>query len=368
MSINFTTKENTSILIIDDDNDLREVFEEILKRDGYKNVKGAATGEEAINILSTEFVQVVLIDLNLPDISGMDIISQHRAISPDTDYIIITGYGTVDSAIKAMQFEVFSYLEKPVSSEKLLLALEEVIEKNKLKMQNRKFLIDLEAANKEITFLTDLLINNVDDMNQSLLLTMVQIEKLNPTDEQKKVLRLFQQAIRKNARLTRNIKKMESIRLKNKADLIEVDLSRILTTVTNRLRSDYSDKNFEIYYELSPSTKVIADNDLVHLLFELFLISILNDPSPTIRIKLDFEVTEIEGKKYLKLIVNSFFVKCVFEQKDIEHPSDLKAVVSEQSFQDLGPFIINALVRFYDGIITSQEDSNNYLEIFLPRN
>jgi len=121
-----------------------------------------------------------------------------------------------------MQIDVGAFLEKPVSSDKLLRTLEEVMIKLSLKLENQKFLEDLELANNEILFLNDLLVNNVDELNQSLLLTMVQIEKLNPTDEQKKVLRLLQQAIRKNARLTRNIKKLQTIDDKSESDLTNI--------------------------------------------------------------------------------------------------------------------------------------------------
>ncbi|MHA1212875.1 MAG: response regulator, partial [Candidatus Heimdallarchaeota archaeon] len=207
MSTIESLKGKINLLITDDEDDLREIFIEILKRSGYENVEGVGSGSEAVEHFKSKFIDIALIDLNLPDINGIELISQLRVINPDAEFIIITGYGSLDYAIKAMQFDVGGFLEKPVSGEKLLRTIEEVLVKHSLKMENQKFLKDLEKANKEITFLNDLLVNNVDELNQSLLMTMVQIEKLHPTDEQKKVLRLFQQAIRKNARLTRNIKK-----------------------------------------------------------------------------------------------------------------------------------------------------------------
>ncbi len=360
-------KEKMSTLIIDDEEDIREIFIEILKRNGYKNVESVGSGEEAVEKFKKEPIDIALIDLNLPDINGIDLIGKLRIINPDAEFIIITGYGSLDYAIKAMQIDVGAFLEKPVSSDKLLRTLEEVMIKLNLKLENQKFFEDLGLANKQIMFLNDLLVNNVDELNQSLLLTMVQIEKLNPTNEQKKVLRLFQQAIRKNARLTRNIKKLQSISNKSDSDLVDIELSSIFNNVINRLRNDYSDKKFEIIGDYHKERHIHADNDLMHMLTELFLISILNDPSPKIKINVNFSEVEKNQEKYLKMNVKAFHLKYIYDQRDITQPTDLKISTNEYSFQDLGPFIINSLIRLYKGYVElPDKDSNNLLDIYLP--
>jgi ActR/RegA family two-component response regulator len=367
MSANESVKEKTSILIIDDDQDIGDLFVEILKKNDYTRVRCVGTGEEGRAVLSDEFVNIAMVDLKLPDINGMDLISQLRSISPDTEFIVITGYGTLDTAIKAMQFDVGGYLEKPVSPDKILRTLDEVIVKHTLKLENQQFMKDLGIAHKEILFLNDLLVNNVDELNQSLLLTMVQIEKLNPTPEQKKVLSLFQEAIRKNARLTRNIKKLQAISEKTKENLTKIDISRAFATVVNRLTSDYGDKNFEVTGNFNQPRIVFADNDLNHMLTELLLMPILNDPKPKIRINIDFDNVQKDDADYLKVNVEAFQVKYIFDQKDVEHPTDLKSSASEQEFQDLGPFVINSLIRFYNGFVAlPTESKNNILDIYLP--
>ncbi len=367
MSANGSVKERISILIIDDDQDIGDLFVEILNRNGYQNVRCVGTGEEGRAVLSDEFFNIAMVDLKLPDINGMDLISQLRSISPDTEFIVITGYGTLDTAIKAMQFDVGGYLEKPVSPDKILRTLNEVIVKHILKLDNQKYLKDLGIAHKEILYLNDLLVNNVDELNQSLLLTMVQIDKLNPTVEQKKVLSLFQEAIRKNARLTRNIKKLQAISEKTRDNITEIDISRTFATVVNRLRSDYRDKNFEVTGNFNQPRLVLADNDLNHMITELLLMSILNDPKPKIRINVDFENVKKDETDYLKVNVEAFQVNYIFDQKDVEHPTDLKTSATEQEFQDLGPFVINSLIRFYNGFVALPfEAKRNILDIYLP--
>ncbi len=367
MSSNGFIRSEVKILIIDDDADIRDVFEEVLKRNNFTNVFGVGTGEEAKQIIADEAFNIAMIDLNLPDIYGMDLVSQFRTINPDIEFIIITGFGTIDSAIKSMQFEVAGYLEKPVSSNKLLSTLDEVIHKISLKSQNRKFLKDIEIANNEIRFLNDLLINNVDELNQSLLLTMVQIQKLNPSSEQTKVLQLFQESIRRNARLTRNIRKCQII--KNGQQLESKDLNETINSVLNRLKEDYRNKNFECLIDLTQPKYVYADNNLAHLISEILLLALFNSPSPKIKMKIAFDEIELDGKEYWKMTFNSFQAKLVYDQKDVIRSSEMKGSTTEKSFQGLGPFVVNEILRSYDGFVSIPDGStsNNTLEISLPK-
>ncbi|MHA1188726.1 MAG: response regulator [Candidatus Heimdallarchaeota archaeon] len=83
MSTNGFNKNQLKILIIDDDKDIRDIFEEVLKRSGYANIDSVGSGEDALTKLSSTFYNITLIDLNLPDIQGMDLISKARTISPE---------------------------------------------------------------------------------------------------------------------------------------------------------------------------------------------------------------------------------------------------------------------------------------------
>jgi len=210
-------------------------------------------------------------------------------------------------------------------------------------MSNRQFTQDLEVANNEILFLHDLLVNNVNELNQSMLMTMVQIERLNPTPEQEKVLKLFQQEIRKNARLTGNIRRLEqSLQITN-SSLESIDLSRVINNAVNRLTSDYKD-----------------------------LLPILNDPKPKIRINLSLDKVVKDEKNYLKMNVQGFLTKLVYQQKEIRSPSELKNATNDQTFQGMGPFIINRIIAAYNGFVAlpdgAKEAKDNINIFFLEPN
>jgi hypothetical protein len=239
-----------------------------------------------------------------------------------------------------------------------------------LEQQNQRFTKDLEHANTQILFLNNLLVNNVDELNQSLLLTMVQIEKLNPSPEQKKILQLFQKAIRKNARLTRNIKKLNTIQENNSSQHFkQIDLEQVIRKIANRLQNDFRDKNFSIETEWCDDNIVFADENVFHLFYEIALTAILNDPNPNIRIKLQTEKTVQDDVNMLKIDINAFLSKIVYEQRNIHHPTELSISPNDTSFQDLGPFVVNSLVRMYQGQVNipdNKQQSNNFLQIYLP--
>jgi len=120
--------DKTRILIIDDDAGLRKTLADILRVTGYETFV-AGNGVEGLTLLKENPVNVALIDLGLPDVSGIDLLSRIKAERPATETIILTGNATLDSAIEATNRGAFSYLQKPYDIDQLLLRIERALEK-----------------------------------------------------------------------------------------------------------------------------------------------------------------------------------------------------------------------------------------------
>jgi CheY-like chemotaxis protein len=101
-----------TILVIDDEEVVRVLFQSLLEDEGYQTLL-AADGREGIELLNRHTPAVALVDKNLPDISGLDLIADEKKRHPNTEFIMITGYASLDSAVKAMEVGAFSYLTKP---------------------------------------------------------------------------------------------------------------------------------------------------------------------------------------------------------------------------------------------------------------
>ena len=106
------------VLIIDDEEALRDSMSQVLGKEGYA-VREAAGGRDGLMAFGGETLGAVFLDLRLPDVDGMNVLSQMKEASPETPVIIITGYGSIESAVEATKRGAFDYLTKPFTPEEL---------------------------------------------------------------------------------------------------------------------------------------------------------------------------------------------------------------------------------------------------------
>ena len=128
------THETFRILIIDDDPGLRKTLTDILLAKGY-GVLAAKDGACGYALLAGNNVNLVLLDLTLPDIPGIDLLGRIKAAYPSTEAIILTGNATLDSAVEATNRGAFSYLLKPCDVDQLLVHIKRAIEKQQAEEQ-----------------------------------------------------------------------------------------------------------------------------------------------------------------------------------------------------------------------------------------
>ena len=120
------------VLVVDDQSGVREVLEVILKRAGYQTAS-VGSGEEALQMMSKESFDVLLADIRMHGMSGLDLVERVRQVSPDTVSILITAYPSVDSIEQAMtRLGVHEYLLKPVDKDKLCNAVAGAVGRKRL--------------------------------------------------------------------------------------------------------------------------------------------------------------------------------------------------------------------------------------------
>jgi len=124
-----------SVLVIDDEENIRKTLHGVLSDEGYR-VHGAETAEEGIQILSRALVDCVLLDVWLPRMDGLEALRRIRETYPLLPVIMISGHGTIDTAVKAVKAGAFDFIEKPISLDKLLINLSRAIEQGELKVEN----------------------------------------------------------------------------------------------------------------------------------------------------------------------------------------------------------------------------------------
>jgi signal transduction histidine kinase len=138
-----------SILVVDDEESIRTTCVRTLEKSGYQ-VLAIESGEQALNILSQTHYDLVVSDLCMNGISGIELIEEAKKINPDTMFIIFTGHSSISSAIDALRLGASDYLLKPYNKQDLLFRVDNCLSKLRLKKQLKNKSLELERSNQEL--------------------------------------------------------------------------------------------------------------------------------------------------------------------------------------------------------------------------
>jgi len=128
-------RKEAKILIIEDEKPLRELLVMELARSGYK-IESADNGEEGIEKYRQEVFNVVLLDMRMPGMDGVEVLRQMRAESTIPEVIVFTGHGTIETAVECIKHGAYDYLTKPVKLDELEMVIDKAYEKNRLRLEN----------------------------------------------------------------------------------------------------------------------------------------------------------------------------------------------------------------------------------------
>jgi two-component system NtrC family response regulator len=125
-----------TILLIDDEKSQRDILGGYLKKKEFR-VLSAESGTQGINLLGDNVVDIVLSDFKMPGMNGIEVLERMIKINPEISFVIITAFGTIEDAVKAMRLGAYNYISKPVDLDELDLLLKRIIEHKNLKSENR---------------------------------------------------------------------------------------------------------------------------------------------------------------------------------------------------------------------------------------
>ncbi|OGP62830.1 MAG: Fis family transcriptional regulator [Deltaproteobacteria bacterium RBG_13_49_15] len=133
-----------SILIVDDEKNYPPVLSAVLEEEGYETLT-ANSGKEALEILKQSEVDLVLTDMKMPGMDGIELLEKIKAKDPDLPVIMMTAYGTVEKAVEAMQKGAYSYILKPFDNERMILYVKKANEIYRIIKENRRLRSDIES-------------------------------------------------------------------------------------------------------------------------------------------------------------------------------------------------------------------------------
>ena len=123
---------NCRILFVDDDQDILTMVNQYLEMQGY-DITTVNSGMKALDLIKDQEIDVVFTDYKMPEFNGLELLAAIKQYKPEIEVIIVTGYGSMESAIQAMKFGSYDYLQKPFKLDHLKLIIDRIIEEKRVK-------------------------------------------------------------------------------------------------------------------------------------------------------------------------------------------------------------------------------------------
>jgi two-component system response regulator HydG len=142
-----TPSGTPTVLVVDDEPGIVDSLQKILERESLR-VLTAGSGGEALDIVRREGVSVLITDLMMPGMSGIDLLKASRSVSPETETVLMTAYGTVENAVEAMKQGAYDFVTKPIKRAHLLRVVGKALEKRSLVQENRSLKAQLAAEKR----------------------------------------------------------------------------------------------------------------------------------------------------------------------------------------------------------------------------
>src|SRR3990172_1660057 len=125
------------ILIIDDEADIRNLLSRLIKLDGYA-VSTAETGKEGLSVAASDDFSVIVTDVKLPDVNGIELVGRLKKINPFCEVIVLTAYGTIQDGVKAIKEGAFDYLTKGDEDNKIIPLIDRAVEKVNMSLKIKR--------------------------------------------------------------------------------------------------------------------------------------------------------------------------------------------------------------------------------------
>jgi PAS domain S-box-containing protein len=169
-----TLSTDTKILVIDDEEANVRVLSISLRSDGFEVVT-AYSGEEGLEVFKTESPELVLTDIKMPGMDGIEVLQKIKALDPDAEVIIITGHGDIDNAIEALKFGASDFINKPIRDEVLSVSIQRAQEKRYIKRKLREYTDTLEQkvaqATRELRRQSDFQVKLIQSATDGIIAT-----------------------------------------------------------------------------------------------------------------------------------------------------------------------------------------------------
>ncbi|OGS13832.1 MAG: hypothetical protein A2234_11375 [Elusimicrobia bacterium RIFOXYA2_FULL_58_8] len=256
----------SKILIVDDDAHLRETLRDLLEMEGYK-VFEAASGAEAMKMVVSDFFHVILMDFNLTDKTGIEVIKDIRKLNTDSQILMMTAHASLDTAVRAIQESVYDFLIKPVDFNHLRRSIKKAEEKLYLEQENKRLIDMLKHNNGQLDRLNNMKSKFMSmashDLSNSLMTLQISFEMLaatlTPNGDQKKKMDFISASITQISRLIGDLVDWASIEQgKFRLEKNYFEMDKMVDEMVVGPKARAQQKNIDVSTNISPGLKMVC--------------------------------------------------------------------------------------------------------------
>jgi len=345
---------------------------ELLTRKGY-DVFLANDGTSALTIIEKRKPHLAIVDLVLPDISGVEVLKEIKKLSPSTENIVITGYSSNDNAKKILDtHSAYGLLEKPIDIDRLLEMITDIFDRRENNMKLQQALDELSKVNYQLEFFNSIIIRDFEIISSSLQDAITNFTSSDLDAEQVKGLEILKAIYQNNLRLISSYVKIRSFDKIDESDLMSTDIVKSINSAIKVVCEEdfgctfsFKNENEEDIFFVNASPVVLTE-----LFYELFYSLVM----PTIQEWTEMDLLLKHTK--LKFLEDSEEIPCVeieiitsSKKKNIDEHVPLSELESQN--YGLGYYLAKRLIEAFNGKIylediTQDEVIKTKLLIYLP--
>jgi two-component system sensor histidine kinase/response regulator len=313
-------EKKATILVIDDDESMRDSCTQILTKDGFL-AEIAKDGSSGLEKITETEPDLVLVDLKMPGINGLEVLEKTKEIDPNIIAVVITGYATVESAVEAMKKGAYDFLPKPFTPDELRIIIKRGLER-------RRLILETESLRKEKKLIEENFITMVSHQLRSPLVAILQYFEVilggmagEISGKQKEMIQKAQRRLENLMNLINDwldVARLDSGQIINK--LKPLSLNKVIKNTLEDMRLLARENNISIEIRPSPGNKnVLGDEESLKQVFSNLITNAIRYNKPkgkviiTIKENRDFIATEIEdtgigiAEEHLPFIFDQFY-------------------------------------------------------------
>ncbi|HHS12233.1 MAG TPA: response regulator [bacterium] len=354
------------ILIVDDEEAMRDSCAQVLEREGYA-LEMAENGETGLEKIRSFDPDLVLLDLKMPGLSGMEVLDRTRNMDPNLVIVVITGYATVESAVEAMKYGAYDYLPKPFTPDELRLIVRRGLERRRIRMERDRLQEEKETMRKNfVSLVSHELRAPLDAVQQNLMVILDGLAGEIP----EKARLMLKRASRRIKGLHvmindwLNLSRLESGEVVTRME--PVDIREILTEVTELMKPLMDEKRLTLDVEIPAQyPSILGNKETLHMLFTNLLSNAIKYNKP-------------DGRIFVQLAEEDHRSRVVVADTGVGIPREKLGLIFDQFYRTretekvegsgLGLSIVRKIVEAHSGDIRveSEPDKGTTFTVYLP--